>query len=212
MYPRHSSYTTMQTLESRIAHLQLHRQADSVAQPSFKLLDLPLELIDAILSQLPTSESRSATSQTCKLLHDEVDRHLFSDIELGSRHAFFRFLEATRSKPTRLLLVRRYALRFHFLDGVRIDGAVHLMRRMANLESLSVSLPRDFAPSRHSRRGVPELEMRMAAAFFGQASLYRGVDRGTESGPARGNALAKLRCCMSSMSRPKTVPRARGLC
>jgi hypothetical protein len=89
------------------------------------LCNLPAELRAIVLSYLPRTHDRAAIAKTCRLLRDEVDVYLYSEVVLRDIGASRALHAAFISKPHRLLLVKHITYLYPFGDDQDAKGNGH---------------------------------------------------------------------------------------
>jgi hypothetical protein len=112
-----------------------------VVMSSSALLTIPSELLQSIISQLPSS-TLSALSRTCKRLRAEVDPALYAFIKIGRYDQLALLLQAIERNPDRASCVK--SLRLFGKKGVKPHDDKHTPSALHELFKYNFDKLRDL--------------------------------------------------------------------
>ena len=106
------------------------------------LLQLPTEILDAILSEVRSSLSTlKALSQSCRRLHTLAAPHVLRSVTIRSPKSMNRFIETATSSHCVTSLIREVQIHYHVLDEETDDSPEDIepiLSNLVNLESLVI--------------------------------------------------------------------------
>lgn len=80
----------------------------------FRLLDLPFELRSLVLSSIDRPRERAAIARTCKLLREEIENKLYSEVVLRDSLDLDALYASLEVKPARILDIKHFEALYPF--------------------------------------------------------------------------------------------------